>query len=372
MSLNSDVMDDLGGNDGVDPEGVIQTPAIMNQVDETVTIVAQDIAVNQVENLTPDAMAKLPTMDVAFQVVSDGVTKVIDLKDVESEILAHESICQSQAENIHAVFENFVGVQVRLSEFTKSPTKTNLAYTKKFMKTRIAKEEASVVAKFQVLIDQPLEDGKNIISNLVANYLPTIYGDLFQLKTQALGLNEALKVNKNLVVPYDQGFTNVATIAFTELDFTKLNMAGIDVNQLNQVVQNIVHASQYNHLTSFIHGCIGCMSLDYIFSNEAKVDYAGKPLTAVQLVQFYQSDLAQTYVHDAVEMAEQAVRELEAIQEASDKHKDSFDGINNYLIAEGTNIQATLKGVHNLVHIAAGMLQLNLNAAALFAFFSKL
>jgi len=370
MGLNADVLDDLPDTPIVDGD-LIAPPSDIPKSKESITIVPENDEVKAEGPIPQEQLEKLPTMDVAFKLVEDGQSKVVQLKDVESEILAQESINRHGAEYISAAFEGFLSGPVRLNEFTVGLSKTNYGYAVKQMATAVAKEEAAVVSNFQLLIDQPLSDAKAILEQLVASYIPAVRSMLYELRGQTLGLNEKLAANKNVVVPMEGQFVNLLKVDLRSLDASKMEGLSIDVKKLDASVRSIQQLLKCPWVNALVWSALEGKGFDNVKNPETRMSYIDCPLTVVELVKFFSSDI-DAIIDEVVKDSQEAIQCLSDVQVKSDEHKDKPEAIKAYINEAMPTMQGCFKTVSSTAHFVNDLAKLSFSSSCLFDFYASL
>lgn len=370
MGLNADVLDDLPDTPIVDGDLIAQ-PSDIPKSKESITIVPENDEVKAEGPIPQEQLEKLPTMDVAFKIVEDGQSKVVQLRDVEAEILAQESINRHGAEYISAAFEDFLSGPVRLNEFTVGLSKTHYAYSIKQMGSRIAKEEAAVVSNFQLLIDQPLNDAKVILEQLVASYIPAVRSMLYDLRGQTLGLAEKLAANKNVVVPMENQFVNLLKVDLRVLDASKIEGLTIDVKKIDAAVKSIQELIKCPFVNALIWTVLEGKTYSNVQDSTSRLSYMGCALTIMDLVKFFSSDV-ESIIDEMVTASEEAIKCLLDVQSKSDQHKDKPEAIRAYINEAMPCLQECFKTVSQTTHLVNDLAKLSFSSSCLIEFYASL
>lgn len=373
MGLNDESNNEIG--EGVIDNDLVIGPNIADVTGNTktpITIVAQDKSnAEEAHPLNQGQLQQLLSMDVAFQTVKDGVARVTELEDIESDIIAKESISRSDATVVNEVFNNILGNGVVLEEFTHSPSKTNYSFVTRQMRNRIATEQQNVLANFQLFIDQPLEDATQVIAQLTNNYLPAIKDSIFELSAFSIGKSELIKANKNEVIPYDGDFVNFATVAIQTFDINKTPLA-IDKAHIATVINNLVQCFECKILKSFVYGTIEGKELAFILSNEGKLAYMDKVVSLIDLVDFYATNTINDRIDQLVANVTEHLKTLESIQADSDEKKSQYEGVNKFIIDSDSKIMNMHKSLMDLTGLVTTLNHLTLNSREIIELMVKL
>lgn len=370
MSLNDIDPDDTRDLPLVDND-LIQQPSAIAPVQKPIVIIPETDTIKAQSVMSEQELQKLPGMDVSFKLVQDGQTKLIELKDVESEIIAQEAINRAGAEYIQVAFEGFLKGPVRLAEFTQSPTQTHYGYALKHMAERIAQEEAGLVANFQLLIDQPTEDGKLLLQQLQVSYIPAVLSQLYSLRGQVLGLAERLRYNKDLVVPYQDGFTNLGKIDLKSLDAELIGDKSFDKPSLKATVSSIQMLLKCPYVNALVFTVNEGKSYGNIMDAQSRMSYQGCALTIFDLIEFFGGDV-DSILHAACTQAEQALLSMTSIQEESAKHKQTPEMNAQFINSSMLELQECYKSVSRLCHLVNDLSCLSFSGARLIKFYQTL
>jgi hypothetical protein len=371
MSLNILAVEDLDEDTLVDHD-LIQAPGNKTTNSQHVVVTAQDDVYNKdVTPLTENELEKLPSLDIAFKVVTDNVASVIELKDVENNLIAQESICKQDAEYIQLVCGNLITSNLSLEEFTSLPSKTNLKYVSNFMKNRIAKEELNTVANFQLYIDQPIEDAKMVLNRLTSSYLPSVKDFLYKLNSKAVAFTDA-QTNKNTIVKIGDQFVNLLTVDLSSPDICTADIPNVNTDIFCKAAANIKQLLECKTFKCFVHGVKESQSTDYLFSLDGLATYGGASTSINDLIDFYKVTSASSVIDELVTIVEAHIRDMESLQEKSNKFKDDSGSIIQFIIENDKTIMDTHKRICFLVSTVCSLCHLNLNAEPLLDFVNTL
>ncbi len=266
---------------------------------------------------------------------------------------------------------------VRLTEFTQQPSKTNYSYILKQMKLMISKEEASTVANFQLMIDNPLNDHKATLQKLQEEYIPSVQDSLWLLKgivfnsdeinEGSSGVIDNLLANKNSIVPYEGDFVNLVKVDLLTLKPEAFKGCAIDPENVTSYLSCLSTLFGYGYFNGFFHS----VTNNVPFDNNSAAVYHGTPVTIIELIKFFQSDV--TGHLDNVKMkAEEAIRYTEEIQDESDKHKDNHEMIMEFINKKLVPLQEHFCDVANFVHLVNDLSKLVWLSSNLIKFYKTL
>ena len=350
MSLNDDALDGLDSSLVVDDD-VVKLPAGAAHGQSKIIINVNTDDRTEDTKLSDEELQKLPMMNVAFKTVTDGVQKVMELEDVEQTITAQESISRSDVEMASGVFLSLLSGHVSINEFTHTPTKTNFAFAQRHMERHIAIEQASVVANFQLFIDQPLIDCQAILERLVGFYLPSVTQAVYEIGATARKVKEHLATGKDFVVPYNLTFINLSKIDLLGPDALKVKVPTINRADQAKLFENLQGLFKSTSLKAFVLGCNDGLPLETIFSPGTRATYMNSPVGIRDIAAFYASELPVDYLVDLVSKAKAQIDTVLAMQTESDKHKENYANISKFIIENTDKLQEMLKVVNDVTHL---------------------
>jgi hypothetical protein len=309
MSLNAGVLDDLEDNDG------ITAPSAATGGGEPITIVPSSPIDPVTSELTEQELTTLPSKDVSFKLVNDGVTKVVSLKEVEQDIIGAESIDKTGFEKACISFESLADGPVSVAEFTNTPSQVNYGYVKRNVKQIIATEEANLVSNYVVFIDKPLEEACGKLGRFKDAYIPRIESLLYELKAEALDFKENIRSNKKTMMQYGNEFVNITDFNIMELDVSKIVSDNVKLAELTGYVKGIQNAMSNVAFNGYVHGMIN----DGNGSDTSNIGkYMGFGFTSINLTDFLLSNV-QDDLDAKVRKAEESTLVLMKLQEDSKK-----------------------------------------------------
>jgi hypothetical protein len=137
MSINDNVLDDINPDVNLNDPDI--TPPIESKIpSKEVTIIPTN---NEVKNITDDDITKLDNVekdtlvdkDIEFEIFEDDNSKIVDLKEVEDQLLATETIDRNIAVRIDEITGKFFNSTLTKEHFSSSPSQVNYKYALKFI-----------------------------------------------------------------------------------------------------------------------------------------------------------------------------------------------------------------------------------------------
>jgi hypothetical protein len=320
-----------------------------------------------------DEQALLASAIQSLADVDNNVNKLENLKDIQEEVLNQNAISKNTAEYVHASFENIFNGYINPREFTMTPTKTNFEYVKKQMAIKIAKEQATLVTNFQLLIDNPLSDAKTILETISSSYLPSIRESAVVNRALAVTLKERLDSIKNSVYPCTcdgkQSFVDLKTLDISTYDIGTINdLKGTPLASALISLKEIVSCKYFK---AFILASIDGKDFKEISDRLTIATYSDSVVTVRHLIELYNLDLDEI-LEDIYDTAEDSLESLEDIQKESDTFKQDPESIEKYLIEKSGDISNHLKDTGYMLKLTHKFSALNLVSKTILSTFSEM
>ena len=361
MSLNDEVLADLeSGNDidGLDtaiPPQVVITTKVENTYDEPVQQSGQDL------------LNRLPKMDVSFKMVQKGATKIVELEDVQSEIEDNDTITQTNAEMVSTAFEGFFD-HVRLAEFTRTPSKTNLSFTKRYMEQHVKLAKEDFHGKFKAFLADPLDDAIDLIEKLEEDYIPTLTAEYAKLQASATMLKDAIRTNKHLILANGYEFVDLRKLSLQTPDVAVKLLNKPEWKTLACAHLNFqVMWKEYGVLRAVLVGVQQKKSLQEIFDYE----HMGSSTVAMMNICEFAEIVGSTYLLDVLGQMHDyvcsMVEKVEALKEAGTSIMEDQEKSQTFVVENGKEIQAMAAALHHYSEAVATLLLLLPNAKVLVA-----
>ena len=358
-------------------DDVIQKPSTDQANKTPITVIPEDdLHKMPLQGAPQELIERLPNMDVSFKLVEEGHSKVVNMKEVEEEIVSQEAISKDKAQYVNVAFESLFQGPVNLNEFTKTPSKTNYSYVLKHMKQAIAVEEASVVANFQLMIDNPLNDYKATLNQIKLGCIPSLVETLYTLRglttsgkdpSSSISLMADMEQSKSSMVEYDDGFTNLTTIDLLSIEPFKFKGLPGDPENIESYFSTLRLLFGYGYFNGFFHSAINSTPFD----NNSASFYHGASVILRDLVKFFSCDIY-SKLEVVKGQADVAINYMEEIQEASEKHKGNKEAMVSYISNNLPKMQSCFRDVDNIVHLVNDLGKLAWVTTSLISLYKKL
>lgn len=365
MPLNHDAVADLDQNtdevllNDISPKVIFKT-----EVEETYEEKKED-------PIASSLLKKLPTLDSSFKMVQNGATKIVELEDVASEIMDSDEISQSEAELISTAFEGFFD-QVRLSEFTRTPSKTNLAFTKRFIEGKISLAKENFHSKFKTFLEEPLDDALDVLEELQEEYIPALREELSKLQASATLLKDSIANNPHLILADGYEFVDLRKIALQAPDKAVHLLKKPEWKTLACAILNFQAIwKEYGVLRSVLVGVLQKKTLQEIFECE---HMAGCSMVTLTISEFTEI-MSSTYLMDVIDqMYVNVCGHASKVEELRDECKNFMEDqekSQTFIVENGKEIQEMAAAFHHYSEAVATLMLLVPNAKVLVAGFAS-
>lgn len=223
MELNDNVLDDIYSGD----------VSLLDDKETSMKTVAENINTiikNSPNPVEDPLLNRVVTADANLTSLVDNYNSLCEKKGIQEEIVSTENICRNEAILVNEVFGNLITPSLSLEEFTTFGSKTNYQYTLRHMEKSISKEKSEFVNTYNMFLNDMLKDVGSVLEKLLEDYCPMLQDKITNLKYHNSTICDKFNSNKNLVIPYNDGFSNIINIDLFQLDpdLIKLNISNRD------------------------------------------------------------------------------------------------------------------------------------------------
>lgn len=376
MSLNDDAIADLPTDTMVD-EDLIKTPPIVPVTDKTTLILTKTPEVKQdVTMVTEEEVQSLLDTDIQFKLIGDQTSKVVELRDIEQEFLAQESIDRHTAQFLNEHFQGLLSPRLTLEEFTRSPSKTNFKVTQQHIQLSISQEEAEVVDTFSHFTTKSLDDVAKVLDRIANDYLSQFMDNMRILAKTSEAVIADVSQNKNTIVPFQNGehveFVDVATLDLLALDFNNLKLKTESVASLTAYKDNIRSIIDNSSVKTLIVLVVDCEKVSYPIDKEILMRVSDKPIDLLTLAKFFNGNALRDYLDTFGATVTTAQEDIKKILSEVQELQQTYPAVKEYLITKSAHIHSV---INTSVQMAANINNLNilaLNVKTLFEYLSNL
>lgn len=375
-SLNDDVEEGL--NQDIKPDDLVQLPTSNNKPKEEFTFVT-DVNSNQVQPNTdnvdiieevPDP-GKLPDINPKFEIVEQGHTTVTNLKQVEEQITGQENISREDANLIDDMFGDFFSPRLSSREFTHMRTKTNFPYAARFMKERIAKEEAELFNQFKVFFEEPLEDFKQFADHYEHYYIPFIRDQILALRTAYSDVLERVFESNNVVIPWgpeQKEFVNLLSLPTTTALASNQAIEPVLDLALNNIRIVLSNATFVGYMQAVLSKGVSVSEWTQLVSHD---DYYENTMCLGDIVKFYKSDFVLESLDNMLLTIRATVLLFNNLAEDAKQVESDFTKLDEFITRNVDKLKGLNDRMQTLFEVAKNLSLLNVSSKSFFDFLSK-
>lgn len=344
MDLNSDALD-----------GIENTthPDLID--DDTLKTLSENINTVIKETDSPvdnKLLNQIVSADVALQTLDEDYTSICEKRSVEEDIISKESISRIDAELVNSVFRGLITPSISIEQFTTIDSKTNYAYTLRYMNKNISLEQEALNTNYSLFLNKTLKDICVVLSELQNNYITVLKDSLDSLKFSNSDISSKLKENKNLVIPYSDGFENVSKIDLSLLDIDKIKLDIGDRASIKKTILNIKTLLEDKDLNALIKCIVNSEDFNCIFKSTYGIELVQSNI--LSLAELIESSVIDKHIDsinatitDLLVSIERTIEEGSKNVDILEKIDDNFEYIklesNKIITRSSTIVNLTLK-----------------------------
>lgn len=305
MSINDGVLDDITDHDLIN-DGIAIPPGANST--EYVQVVASN---KRGELMTDEDImdVPLPNEKVDFIVAKNGLTKVIDLKEVEKTILAQESISRSDAIKLNNDYDKILN-NISLENFTELRSKVSYAPALKIIRNKIAIEESNFVSDFNTFINSFLPAMTNYLSSLKDIGLSKLEDRINYLITDIKNVESNIFENKDLVFKVGDNFINIVETPIKDIDFKSIECPSTlkeDFAKIDKAVCNIHELVSNKNLSFYLTSCLSDADVSNIDFSKISFTNVLETLTLGDLFKAFSTDTHTNFINEIINMINKIV-----------------------------------------------------------------
>ena len=194
-SLNDQAMDDLHEEADYLTEDEGKAASL-----GTVRVETEEALDLKVPKEVDQAVSALSDYDVQIQTTKDDITKVYELEDVASTVLAQETIGQADAEEIERVYGGLYDNVASKQEYTAAPSSINLKETKNYVEERKALFESEAIQRHKDYLKNTSEQAYCLLQCLYESVYPETMDMLEQTRRVCIEDLSKASLSKNFLI----------------------------------------------------------------------------------------------------------------------------------------------------------------------------
>lgn len=365
MSLNSQVMATM------ESEGILKDEGLEGPLGATDVSTRVDTSNPMITSQTPvtdELKSKILAPNTVYKSLVDNVEKISTMEEVAENIATQNAISFADAEEVAMTFENF-GSKVSLKEFSKTPSKINLAFTQRFMMESINHEKQELKSVCEEYFDghivsaeDAFEDyqgfyGKNLVETL-GNYQITTYEWITNKKSIPLQLIE-----------YQGEYINLATVNLEEFPkhFNGLGNYGV----FKDAVENLQKLAKDNiHVKNLLKTICLNGNVEDFLSADKTAEAIEDQVALVDFIKMFANPYLKQFVISFENLAEESVKKLRELNSESEINPSDFTQVRDFLVKHGDDIDEYQANVHYYIEVVEILQKLYINTTAIVDYFT--
>ena len=317
MSLNDNVLDDIYTGD----------TSLLDDNETSMKTVTGNIntIIKNSQNPSQDPLLnRVITADVNLTTLSDSYDTLCEKKGVQEDIVTLESISRNEAILINEVFGNLLNSSLSLEQFTPFNSKTNYSYALRYMDKTISTEQESFINTYKVFLSETLKDVSSVLEKLLEDYYPNLTDNVNNLKYLNSNIYNKITSNKDLVVPYNDGFSNITNISLLELDPDLIKLTLDNKDSFKKTIILFRQLITIKEINCFI---------DILTNGDIQILYKDnsgiqeKSLTILDLAKIIQESNTELIVNSLVKEIEKTISDIDKLKTTNIESTDDFETI---------------------------------------------
>lgn len=340
IALNAEAEANLAAETGTgDPATVTPSgePVLDNPEGNTLAVIAEPSGSGDKTD-DPEALVKqMEESQTEIATTVNNITRVHDLDEVAQQVLAQESISQSDVEKVDKAFGGFIGEQANLNEFTEAPSRVGLTQVKTFVTSKLEAEKTTTEEQYLAFISSTKDQAAKLLVYL-NGFVPEVVRALDLLQEKALrDLPRASKCNRfwSYTVDKDgQPEGSPADLRYYPMcrDFGRYGIGPQEIMKENlcMAYSDLQIEARFKYLCWIsgkayeIDGMLGA----FLFREDLELDYPGNYMEILTtLADRRYAQALESGLQLMTETAEAATRIIELAQEKSEPDTKRFEAI---------------------------------------------
>lgn len=319
MALNDDALDDV---ETTTHPNLIDDDALKTLTENINTVIKENDS--PVDNTL---LNQIVSADVALKTLDEDYTTICEKRVIEEETISKESISRIDAELIQNIFGGLITPTVAIEQFTTIDSKTNYAYTLRYMNKNISLEQEALNINYTLFLNKTLKDVSSVLEKIQNEYIVILKDSLNYLKFTNSDIFNKLKENKNLVIPYDEGFENIAKLNLSVLDIDKVRLVIENKEVIKKAISNIKTLLEDKDLNALIKCISNSDDLNCIFKSTYGIEVLESNI--LTLAEIIEGSIIDKHIEAVNTTITDLLKNIEKIIEKGYKDTNNFENVNN-------------------------------------------
>lgn len=348
MSLNSQVLQTMKEQGIADDEALAAQTALANSLPPVVANTNIPVG-TEASELSKELKQRLLNPSTKYSSLVEGVDKVSNMEEVQSNIATQKSISFVDAQEVAMTFEGFES-KVNLKEFTQVPSQTNLAFSQRFMTQAIKMRREEVISEFEAFFGSGAEDAEDAFNDYSGMYTEALRDDILELQTKLVPwLSDKANVDKQMLHAGGE-FVNIFTTPIFSLP-KRIEFPG-NGKMMVDVFVNLTQCLENNfHIVSLLNIIKDAGSFETLMKPNYSGELKAADISLQHFLNLFGSPYLTVFIEKAEELAGNAVTVLEKLREDDDVDPSDFESTRDFVIRNGAVIDSSNKTIHYYVEL---------------------
>lgn len=366
MSINAQAIADLEG-EGILGDAQLLTNATVPGKDLSVLTNAASGSVDT--PLTDDLKRRLLSPETIYKSVTEGVASVTDMETLQKSIAQSGAISFAKAEEVSMTFESFKS-HISLKEFTRVPSKVNLAFTERYIADKIKIRQENTATALEHFLNGPTVDAEEAFNTYAEFYGKDLLEQLQEFQPKCQAWLEDKKSIPNQLMPTGRDFVNFATTAMRDLP-KELTAKEKPRQLFHDAIINLITFSEGGfHTNSLIEVIQKNGSFADFIDPQRSARAAGKPLAVVEFIRFFASTYLVEFLQNVEKDAADALNTLNGIKDSVTITPADFHAVRDFVVANGQEIEQANRQIHHYIELVEILRQLYPNTSVVLDYFT--
>lgn len=354
MSLNNDADVDLTPNALFDPSLVDVNPDTVDPRKTPTVLVSDTSTVLSPEQKDAAEKEAVDSLEghVSFQVVTDQVTKTVDLQDIVDEFADKTVVSRSDAEYAAISFENLLSGDLRLNEFSISPSTANLPILRTKMNRELSTEQAKtvdIVDQFAKTSLQALYKSAEVFSNTDGDAM----SEMIQVTHETCKSWMDAREGNVFFVRHENSMMPLTRTALCDINIEDISVT----EERRAVIRNVVEIGKHftnGALRSFATRIIQEFQAEELLKDSSTM-YPREHVTLETLIMMFASKGILSLAEGASKVANECMVDITKIINAHNESGDSYEKVSDFVSKHGESINKNTALIHKLAEIVQGV-----------------
>ena len=364
MSLNSQVMATM------ESEGILNDEGLEGPLGATGVSTRVDTSNPMISSQTPvtdELKSRILAPNTVYKSLVDNVEKISTMEEVAGSIATQNAISFADAEEVAMTFESFSS-KVSLKEFSRVPSKINLAFTQRFMMESINHQKQELKTVCEEYFDGHIVSAESAFEDYQGFYGKNLVETLGKYQLAALEWISNKKSIPLQLIEYQGNYINLATVNIEE--FPDYNGPG-DFSTFKNAVENLQNLAKNNiHVKNLLKTISMAGDVEDFLSVDKTAEASQDQVALVDFIKMFANPYLKQFVISFEKLAEDSVKELFELNKESEVSPSDFTQVRDFLVKHGEDIDEYQANIHYYIEIVEILQKLYINTTAVVDYFT--